>query len=77
MSGDVVEVFDFHFRVPILLRIKDHIGTVLARAKAHIRFHFDVTQAFIGDLLLEFRHELFRAPGLAIDVLTNETHSTH
>jgi hypothetical protein len=77
MSGDVIEIFDLHFGVPVLFRVQNHVRAILAGTEAHIRFNLDIAQSFIGDTFLQLDHELLGTPGFAIDILANETHSAH
>jgi hypothetical protein len=77
MLRDLIQVFHFHLGVPILLRVEDDVGTLLASTEAHVRLDFDVGQTLSGDALFELGHELLRTARLTIDILTNETHSAH
>jgi hypothetical protein len=57
MLRDLVEVFDFDAGVPILFRIKNDVGSLLAGAKAHVGLYFDVSERFVFNSLLKFGHE--------------------
>ena len=71
MIDNLVEVFDLNFCVPAFLGIEHDVWSFLAGAEAHIRFNFDIVQPLGSNSFLELRRELFRAAGLAIDILTN------
>jgi hypothetical protein len=55
--GDVVEVFDLYFGVPVLFGIEHDVGTLLAGAETHVRLDLDVSKAFGLDSLLQLGHE--------------------
>jgi hypothetical protein len=74
---DLVQIFDFYFCVPMLVRIQHDIGPFLAGAKTHVRLYFHVGKALCSDALFELRHDLLGTARLAIDILTNETGSAH
>jgi hypothetical protein len=77
MIRDLVKIFDFYFRIPMFVRVKHDIGPLLAGAETHIWLYFNVSEPLGRDAFFELSHYLLRASGLAIDILTNETDSTH
>jgi hypothetical protein len=77
MIRDLVEVVDFHRRVPTLFRIHNYVRALLAGPKAHVGLYFHISEPFGFDPLLKFSHELLRAPTLAVYVLTYETNGFH
>jgi hypothetical protein len=77
MLSDLVEIRDFDARIPIFLRIQHDIGTFLAGPEAHVRFYFDIAKPFGGNPLIELLHDFLRAPGFAVDILTDETDPIH
>jgi hypothetical protein len=77
MVGDIVQILDFDFGVPALFGIQNDIGTLLASAKAHVRFNLDVHKALSSDSFLQLSHELLGTPRFAVNVLTNETDPLH
>jgi hypothetical protein len=77
MLDDVVEVLRLDFGIPALFWIKHDVRTFLARAEAHVGFHFHVGNTLGGDFFLELRRELFRAARFTIDVLANQANSSH
>jgi hypothetical protein len=77
MIRDFVEIFDLYFRIPMFVRVKHDVGPLLAGAETHIRLNFNVSESLGRDAFFELSHYLLRASGLAIDILTNKTDSTH
>ena len=51
--SDLVQVFDFHVRIPAFFGIKNDVGSFLACAEAHVGLYLDIVQTFRRDPLLE------------------------